>query len=154
MTIFWLPKIDVVLRFKIGGRSIDYFLVIQPSRSFFNKADDAAKAKAEQAANAEQSEQNVSFRFGPLLPSGLPWNRLQSDWFFQDGEVTIEQENESLKQQVEELLAKVEAMTKKETDLSYKLAELSDEYKRQGARFKRETEKTKVSQIFWGRSVP
>ena len=65
---------------------------------------------------------------------------------FQDGEVTIEQENESLKQQVEELLAKVEAMTKKETDLSYKLAELSDEYKRQGARFKRETEKTKVSQ--------
>jgi len=33
--------------------------VIQPSRSFFNKADDAAKAKAEQAANAEQSEQNV-----------------------------------------------------------------------------------------------
>ena len=35
------------------------FLVIQPSRSFFNKADDAAKAKAEQAANAEQSEQNV-----------------------------------------------------------------------------------------------
>ena len=38
-------------------------------------------------------------------------------------------------------------MSKKETDLSYKLAELSDEYKRQGARFKRETEKTKVSQI-------
>ena len=37
------------------------FLVIQPSRSFFNKADDAAKAKAEQAANAEQSEQNVRF---------------------------------------------------------------------------------------------
>merc|ERR1712168_509573 len=67
--------------------------LIQPSRSFFNKADDAAKAKAEQAANAEQSEQN-------------------------DGEVTIEQENESLKQQVEELLAKVEAMSKKETDLS------------------------------------
>ena len=33
--------------------------MIQPSRSFFNKADDAAKAKAEQAANAEQSEQNV-----------------------------------------------------------------------------------------------
>jgi len=96
--------------------------LIQPSRSFFNKADDAAKAKAEQAANAEQSEQN-------------------------DGEVTIEQENESLKQQVEELLAKVEAMSKKETDLSYKLAELSDEYKRQGARFKRETEKTKVYAI-------
>jgi len=39
-------------------------------------------------------------------------------------------------------------MSKKETDLSYKLAELSDEYKRQGARFKRETEKTKVSQKF------
>jgi len=96
--------------------------LIQPSRSFFNKADDAAKAKAEQAANAEQSEQN-------------------------EGEVTIEQENESLKQQVEELLAKVEAMTKKETDLSYKLAELSDEYKRQGARFKRETEKTKIYAI-------
>ena len=73
---------------------------------------------------------------------------------FQDGEVTIEQENESLKQQVEELLAKVEAMTKKETDLSYKLAELSDEYKRQGARFKRETEKTKVSQKFSVRPVP
>ena len=35
--------------------------MIQPSRSFFNKADDAAKAKAEQAANAEQSEQNVRF---------------------------------------------------------------------------------------------
>jgi len=96
--------------------------LIQPSRSFFNKADDAAKSKAEQAANAEQSEQN-------------------------EGEVTIEQENESLKQQVEELLAKVEAMSKKETDLSYKLAELSDEYKRQGARFKRETEKTKVYAI-------
>merc|ERR1711931_334113 len=96
--------------------------LIQPSRSFFNKADDAAKAKAEQAANAEQSEQN-------------------------EGEITIEQENESLKQQVEELLAKVEAMSKKETDLSYKLAELSDEYKRQGARFKRETEKTKVYAI-------
>lgn len=42
----------------VGDR---YFLVIQPSRSFFNKADDAAKAKAEQAANAEQSEQNVRF---------------------------------------------------------------------------------------------
>merc|ERR1712168_181925 len=96
--------------------------LIQPSRSFFNKADDAAKAKAEQAANAEQSEQN-------------------------EGEITIEQENESLKQQVEELLAKVEAKSKKETDLSYKLAELSDEYKRQGARFKRETEKTKVYAI-------
>ena len=41
-------------------------------------------------------------------------------------------------------MAKVETMSKKETDLSYKLAELSDEYKRQGARFKRETEKTKV----------
>lgn len=57
-----------------------------------------------------------------------------------------------MKQQVEELLAKVEAMSKKETDLSYKLAELSDEYKRQGARFKRETEKTKVSQKFRGRA--
>ena len=45
-------------------------------------------------------------------------------------------------------------MTKKETDLSYKLAELSDEYKRQGARFKRETEKTKVSQKFSVRPVP
>ena len=43
-------------------------------------------------------------------------------------------------------------MSKKETDLSYKLAELSDEYKRQGARFKRETEKTKVSQKFRGRA--
>ena len=42
---------------------IHNFLVIQPSRSFFNKADDAAKAKAEQAANAEQSEQNVRFPF-------------------------------------------------------------------------------------------
>lgn len=94
--------------------------LIQPSRSFFNKADDAAKA--EQAANSESSEQN-------------------------NGEVSIEQENESLKQQVEELLAKVESMSKKETDLSYKLAELSDEYKRQGARFKRETEKTKVYAI-------
>ena len=59
--------------------------------------------------------------------------------------MTIEQENESLKKQVEELLAKVEEMSKKETDLSYKLAQLSDEYKLQGARFKRETEKTKVS---------
>ena len=63
---------------------------------------------------------------------------------FQEGDLTIEQENENLKKQVEELLAKVETMSKKETDLSYKLAELSDEYKRQGARFKRETEKTKV----------
>jgi len=96
--------------------------LIQPSRSFFNKADNAEKAKAEQAANAEQSEQN-------------------------EGDLTIEQENENLKKQVEELLAKVEAMSKKETDLSYKLAELSDEYKRQGARFKRETEKTKVYAI-------
>jgi len=94
--------------------------LIQPSRSFFNKADE--KAKAEQAANAEQSEQN-------------------------EGEVSIEQENESLKKQVEELLAKVEEMSKKETDLSYKLAQLSDEYKLQGARFKRETEKTKVYAI-------
>merc|ERR1712131_274237 len=65
-----------------------------------------------EAANAEQSEQN-------------------------EGEVTIEQENETLKKQVEELLAKVEEMSKKETDLSYKLAQLSDEYKLQGARFKR-----------------
>ena len=55
-----------------------------------------------------------------------------------------------MKKQVEELLAKVEAMSKKETDLSYKLAELSDEYKRQGARFKRETEKTKVCKILLG----
>jgi len=94
--------------------------LIQPSRSFFNKADE--KAKAEQAANAEQSEQN-------------------------EGELTIEQENESLKKQVEELLAKVEEMSKKETDLSYKLAQLSDEYKLQGARFKRETEKTKIYAI-------
>merc|ERR1712131_304300 len=76
--------------------------LIQPSRSFSDLSD---LSDLLEAANAEQSEQN-------------------------EGEVTIEQENESLKQQVEELLAKVEAMTKKETDLSYKLAELSDEYKR------------------------
>ena len=51
--------------------TIDNFLVIQPSRSFFNKADDAAKAKAEQAANAEQSEQNVSFPF-PIISVTSP----------------------------------------------------------------------------------
>ena len=68
--------------------------------------------------------------------------------------MSIEQENESLKKQVEELLAKVEEMSKKETDLSYKLAQLSDEYKLQGARFKRETEKTKVSPSRPGYSRP
>ena len=131
--------------------------MIQPSRSFFNKADNAEKAKAEQAANAEQSEQNVRFfvrlvlaYFCTPFENGLQltpadwFNQLKNHWTFQEGDLTIEQENENLKKQVEELLAKVEAMSKKETDLSYKLAELSDEYKRQGARFKRETEKTKV----------
>ena len=46
-----------------GHRNPSHFLVIQPSRSFFNKADNAEKAKAEQAANAEQSEQNVRLFF-------------------------------------------------------------------------------------------
>jgi len=90
--------------------------LIQPSRSFFNKADDAEKAKA------EQSTEN-------------------------DGEMTTEQENESLKKEIEDLLGKIEAMEAKDKDLSYKLAQLSDEYKRQGERFKRETDKTKVYAI-------
>jgi len=94
------------------------YKVIQPSRSFFNKADekDAEKAKP------DQPEENGA-------------------------ELNLEQENESLKNQVGELIAKVEMMEQNEKDVKYKLAQLSDEYRLQGERFKRETEKTKVYAI-------